>query len=283
MAIQDKTLEYSLNPSHLHRNEGNQIPHAANGAQERKVGSRIAPQDPTTQYDRASASRTFKFWLWACRTRSNRSAVPCAPGPADASFSLPRTALTSLSYMSAAGPPLPLETPAPTAADDLPGPEVIGGAPFSSSTRTASSSSRLVARWSRRAQKEGLEGGSDERFAVIGTGLSSFRTSTRRWGLLGQHLHDGGEGRGGKEEGGFFSVTYPAAVSSVHTDARQLHLSSLSGTGLSQLASSSRIDLTRRPAYFARVSVPEPCFAADSHRRSHSPLGNGSSDGGVWE
>ena len=62
------------------------------------------------------------------------------------------------------------------------------------------------------------------------------------------------------------------AGTSAHAHARQLHLSSLSDTGLSQLASSSSTDLTRRPAYLARVSVPDPCFAADSHRRSHSPL-----------
>lgn len=85
---------------------------------------------------------TFKFCAKPCRTRSNRSTVSRAAERAEASLSLPSTAFTSLSYMSAAGP-LPLETDAPTIADDLPGPELIGGAPLSSRTRTASSSSRL--------------------------------------------------------------------------------------------------------------------------------------------
>lgn len=67
-------------------------------------------------------------------------------------------------------------------------------------------------------------------------------------------------------------ISFTALHTFVHTHIHQLHLSSLSDTGLSQLASSSSTDLTRRPAYLARVSVPDPCFAADSHRRSHSPL-----------
>lgn len=57
-------------------------------------------------------------------------------------------------------------------------------------------------------------------------------------------------------------------------DSIQLHLSlsPFADTGFSQLDSSSRTKRTRMPAYFARVSALAPCLAADSHRRSHSPL-----------
>lgn len=90
-----------------------------------------------------SPTQTFRFCACDCNTRSSRSTVFCAWGRADASLSLPRTAFTRRSYMSAAWPLLP-DAPAPPAAvDDLPGPEVMSGAPLSSRTSTTSSSSRL--------------------------------------------------------------------------------------------------------------------------------------------
>ena len=112
--------------------------------------------------------------------------------------------------------------------------------------------------------------------------FSPFSGESKETWLLGQILHRGGAHRGKLVTRFSRATSSTPVLSYIHTnDARQLYLSWLSDTSLSQVASLSRTDLTRRPAYLASVSVPEPCFAADSHKRPHSPLGGGGSRDGA--